>query len=80
MQLYSHQSYDKILNLRGKKKKIKIKTRSSFNQKDTVTHHLLPLILSFIQSWSFKINESYSFFIRDAIFQIELDQMQYLWR
>lgn len=50
---------------------------TNFNQKDTVTHHLLPFIVSFIQSWNFKINESYSFFICDAIFQIELNQMQY---
>lgn len=48
-----------------------------FHQQDTITHHLLPFIPTFIQSWSFEINERYSFFIRDAFFQIELDQMQY---
>lgn len=88
MQLYLHQSYDKKnFKPNGGKKifffqnccffPLRKELETNFNQKDTVTHHLLPFNLSFIQSWNFKINESYSFFICDAIFQIELNQMQY---
>lgn len=82
------QDKKKILKLRRGKKKfqncsflpLRKGQENNFNEKDTVTHRLLPFILSFIQSGSFKINESYSLFIGDAVLQVELHQMQHLWR
>lgn len=46
---------------------------------DTVTRDLLPFVLTFV-SWRLQVNEGDGFFVSDPLLQVELNQVQHLWR
>lgn len=53
--------------------------RGQTDAQDTVACDLLPFVLTLV-SWCLQVNEGDGFFISDPLLQVELDQVQHLWK